>query len=304
MTIRITPQMVTGTTVRNINNAFAALERHSDELTSGKSILEPSDNPYGAGKAIDLQNALGGLSDCKTNVQEAIAWENTTSSALGSIGQVIQKARELTLQASSGVNGKSDLENLAIEVEQLTESAKQDTNVQYAGQYVLSGTLTGTAPYSAGAEDAYHGNEGAITRTIAPGMSIQVNQSAATLLGGGEGAGDGKLLDTLRTIAKNMREGTPAAMEALDGSDLTSLDANFETLMQMQAQAGGAVDQLKLAESRIEELTTSTTEALSNTQDANYAQVATEYSSDQVGYEAALKAGADIVQMSLLEFLK
>lgn len=302
--IRITPQMVTGSTVRDVNNAFAALERRSDELSSGKSILEPSDNPFGTGKAIDLQSTLDGLSDYKTNVEEAISWENTTSSALSSIGQVIQKARELTLQATSGVNGKSDLENLAIEVEQLTESAKQDTNVQYAGQYVLSGTLTGTAPYSPGAEDAYHGNEGAISRTIAPGMTIQINQSANTLLGNGEASKDGKLLDTLRTIAKNMREGTPAALEALDGEDLKNVDANFETLMQMQAQAGGTIDQLQLAESRIEELTTSTTEALSNTQDANYAQVATEYTSDQVAYEAALKAGANVVQMSLLEFLK
>lgn len=302
--IRITPQMVTTSTVRNVNNAFAALERRSNELSSGKSILEPSDNPYGTGKAIDLQSTLDGLSDYKTNVDEAISWEHTSSSALSSIGQVIQKARELTLQATSGVNGKSDLENLATEVEQLTESAKQDANVQYAGQYVLSGTLTGTAPYAAGAEDAYHGNEGSITRTIAPGMSIQINQPASTLLGGGEAAKDGKLLDTLRTIAKNMREGTPAALEALDGEDLKNIDANFETLMQMQAQAGGAIDQLQMAESRIEELTTSTTEALSNTQDANYAQVATEYTSDQVAYEAALKSGANIVQMSLLEFLK
>lgn len=302
--IRITPQMVTSATVRNVDNAFAALERRSNELSSGKSILEPSDNPYGTGKAIDLQSTLDGLSNYRTNVDEAISWEHTSSSALSSIGQVIQKARELTLQATSGVNGKSDLENLATEVEQLTESAKQDANVQYAGQYVLSGTLTGTAPYAAGAEDAYHGNEGSITRTIAPGMSIQINQPASTLLGGGEAAKDGKLLDTLRTIAKNMREGTPAALEALDGEDLKNIDANFETLMQMQAQAGGAIDQLQMAENRIEELTTSTTEALSNTQDANYAQVATEYTSDQVAYEAALKSGANIVQMSLLEFLK
>jgi flagellar hook-associated protein 3 FlgL len=304
MTLRITPQMVTSSTVRNVNNAFAALERRSNELSSGKSILEPSDNPYGTGKAIDLQSTIDGLADHKTSIDEAIGWEHTTSSALSSIGQVVQKARELTLQATSGVNGKSDLENLAIEVEQLTESAKQDTNVQYAGQYVLSGTSTGTAPYAAGAEDTYHGNEGTITRTIAPGMTIVVNQSANTLLGNGEASGDGKLLDTLRTIAKNMREGTPTALEALDGGDLKNLDANFETLLQMQAQAGGTVDQLQMAESRIEELTTSTTEALGNTQDANYAQVATEYTSDQVAYEAALKAGGSIVQMSLLEFLK
>lgn len=302
--IRITPHMVTGSTIRDINSAFAELEQRSQELSSGKSILEPSDNPLGAGKAIDLQSALDGLSAYKTDVQEASAWVNTESSALSSIGNVVQKARELVLQASSGVNGKADLENIAIEVEQLTESAKQDTEVQYAGQYVLSGTQTGTAPYASGAEDAYNGNEGAIMRTIGPGMTIQINQSASALLGNGEASEDGKLLDTLRTIAKHMREGTPEAMEALDGSDLTNLDGNFETLLQMQAHAGSVTDQLQMAESRIEDLNTSTTEALGNTQDANYSQVATEYTSDQVGYEAALKAGADIVQMSLLEFLK
>src|ERR1700739_16718 len=156
--------MLTTSTARNVNTPFSAPVLRWDELSSGKSILEPSDNPYGTGKAIDLQSTLDGLSDYKTNVDEAISWEHSSSSALSSIGQVIQKARELTLQATSGVNGKSDLENLAGEVEQLTESAKQDTNVQYAGQYVLSGTLTNTAPYAAGAEDLYQGNEGSITR--------------------------------------------------------------------------------------------------------------------------------------------
>lgn len=302
--IRITPHMVTGSTIRNINSEFAELQHRSEELSSGKSILEPSDNPLGTGKAIDLQSTLEGLSSYKTNVQEAISWVHTESSALSSIGNVVQKARELVLQATSGVNSKPDLENLATEVEQLTEAAKQDTNIQYAGQYVLSGTLTGTVPYESGAEDAYHGNEGTITRTIGPGMTVQINQSVNTLLGNGEASKDGKLLDTLRTIAKHMREGTPAALEALDGSDLKNLDGNFETLLQMQAHAGSVTDQLQMAESRIEDLSTSTTEALGNTQDANYAQVATEYTGDQVGYEAALKAGATIVQMSLLEFLK
>lgn len=304
MSLRITPQTVTTATMREINSAFDALQRRSSELSSGRSILEPSDNPYGTGKAIDLQSALDGLSSYKTNVQEAIAWESTASSALGSIGDVIQRAREIVLQATSGVNGQSDLETLATEVEQLTESAKQDSNVQYAGQYVLSGTLTETAPYAAGAEDAYHGNEGGISRTIAAGMTIQINQTAQTLLGNGAEAADGKLLDTLRTVAKHMREATPAALEMLDGEDLKSLDANFSTLLQMQGQAGSTINQLQMAENRIEELRTSTSEALSNTQDANLAQVATEYSSDQAGYEAALKAGASIIQMSLLDFLK
>ncbi len=302
--IRITPQMVTGATVRDLNSAFAALQRRSSELSTGRSILEPSDNPFGTGQAIDLQSALDGLGSYADDVKESISWESTAASALNSINGVVQNVRELVLQSVSGVDGKSDLENLASEVEQLTESVKQDTSIQYAGQYVFSGTLTATAPYSPGAEDAYHGNEGTISRTISPGMSLQINQTAVTLLGNGAESGDGKLLDVLRTIAKHLREGGPAAQEALDGSDLQNLDANFETLLKMQAQAGATIDQLQMAEGKLEELRTSTTEALSNVQDANIAQVATEYSGDQAGYEAALKAGSSIVHMSLLEFLR
>lgn len=301
---RITAGMVSGATLRDINAAFASLQRSSRELSSGKSILEPSDNPYGAGRAISLQSTIEGLSTYTGNVHDGVAWENTATSALSSIGTVVGRVRELTLQSVSGVNNKSDLENMAGEVEQLTEAVKQDANVQYAGRYVLSGTATETAPYQPGTEDAYHGNEGAISRAIGPGATVQINQSAVTLLGNGPESEDGKLLDTLRTIAKHMREGTPEAMEALRGSDLEHIDANTTTLLQMQAHAGSVVDQLRMAESRIEGVSATATQMLSNTQDANIAKVSIEYSSQKAGYEAALRAGASIVQMSLLEFLK
>lgn len=296
--------MVSGSTLRDINAAFANLQRTTRELSSGKSILEPSDNPFGTGKAISLQSTIEGLSSYAGNVKDGVAWANTATSALSSIGSIVQRVRELTLQSVSGVTNKTDLENMAGEVEQLTESVKQDANVQYAGRYVLSGTLTETAPYEPGGEDAYHGNEGKVLRAIAPGTSVQINQSAVTLLGNGPESEDGKLLDTLRTIAKHMNEGTPAALAALGGSDLEAIDANSQTLLQMQAHTGTVVDQLNMAESGIESMKASATKILSSTQDANIAQVSIEYSSQKAGYEAALRAGASIVQMSLLEFLK
>lgn len=60
---------------------------------------------------------------------------------------------------------------------------------------------------------------------------------------------------------------------------------------------------MKTAIGRIEDLTVTTTEQLSHVQDANFAQVAMEYSNQQAAYQAALRAGASIVQQSLLDFL-
>src|ERR1019366_7215950 len=182
----------------------------------------------GASHAIDLQSQLDGLSSYASNVQDGISWATTSESAMANMGSVLQRVRELTLQASNG------------------------TNNQYAGQYVFAGTLTTTAPYQPGESDTYNGNGGAVARAIGPGASVTVNTNISSLLGSGKGAADGKLLDTLRTVVQNLREGTTESRGALSSTDLKALDANAEVLSQLQATAGSAIDQLQTASSRIE----------------------------------------------------
>ncbi len=303
MSARVTPEMSIATTLADINSAQVAMARTQEELSSGRSISEPSDNPYGASQALSLQSALDGLTAYERGAQDGVSWLNTSSSALASINSQAQRARELLLEGVSGINTPTDLESIATEVEQLTEGVKQDANTQYAGQYVFSGTLTATAPYSQGAEDAYHGNAGTVSRALGPGASVNVAVYVASVLGSGTGAADGKLLDTLRTIAANLREGSPAALETLRTTDLHALDGNLDSLSGVQAAAGAVTDQLQLSLARISSLQTTTTTQLSSVQDANVAKVSMEFSNEHAAFEAALRAGASIVQESLLEFL-
>ena len=294
--------MVTSSTLNDLNSSLAALQRTSEELSSGRTILEPSDNPYGASRVIDLQSQLDGLSSYEGDAQDGISWENTATSAMSSINEVAQRVRELLVQGANGTYNQSDLETMALQVEQLTESVKQDANTQYAGQYVFSGTATTTAPYEQGANDEYKGNAETVSRAVGPGASVTITTNISTLLG--EGGEDGKLLDTLRTIAKDMRGGTAEDRNALGTTDLQKLDTNIETLTQLQATAGSATDQLQAALTRNEDLQTSITEALSNTEDTNVAATSVAYANEQAAYEAALRAAATIVQESLLNFLQ
>jgi flagellar hook-associated protein 3 FlgL len=304
MSERITPAMVTSATLNDLNASLGSLTRTTDELSSGKTILEPSDNPYGASQVIDLQSQLDGLSSYESNAQDGISWENTASTAMSSMGQVAQRVRELLVQGANGTYNQGDLETMALQVEQLTESLKQDANTQYAGQYVFSGTATTTAPYEQGAGDEYQGNAETVSRAVGPGATITITTNISTLLGNGEASEDGKLLDTLRTIAKNMRAGTAEGQEALGTTDLKSLEGNINTLTQLQAAAGSATDQLQTALTRNEDLQSSISQALSNTDDTNVAAASIAYANEQAAYEAALRAAASIVQESLLNFLQ
>jgi flagellar hook-associated protein 3 FlgL len=304
MSDRITPAMITGSTLNDINAALAAMERSARELSSGRRILSPADDPYGAGHAIDLQSQLDGLSSYATSIQDGISWQNTSNGAMSDIFTGVQRVRELLVRSANGTFNQTDLNNMALEIEQITESIKQDANTQYAGQYVFAGTLTTTAPYAQGPEnDEYLGNAGTIARAIGPGASVTVNTNISALLGNGKASGDEKLLWTLRTIAEHMRGGTAEDKAALASTDLKAVDANLEQLSQMQALAGSVTIQLHTAATRIEQLQGTITTSLSNTVGADIAKTSIAYSNEQAAYQAALRAGASIVQESLLNWL-
>jgi flagellar hook-associated protein 3 FlgL len=303
MSGRITPAMVTSSTLNDINSALTQLERSSSELSSGRSILQPSDNPYGASRAIALQSQLDGLSSYTSSAQDGISWESTATGAMSNMSTLAQRARELLVQVSNGTYGQGDRNNIAAAIDQLAESVKQDANSQYAGQYVFSGTATGTAPYPQGESDTYQGDKGAVTRAIGPNAVVSVSTDISSLLGNGEASEDGKLLAVLSTISKHLRGGTPEDLSALGSTDLTGLDRNIETLTQLQAGAGSVTEQLQTAVSRIESLQITITQTLSNTEDVDFAKASIDYSNQQAAYEAALRAGANIVQESLLNFL-
>jgi flagellar hook-associated protein 3 FlgL len=119
------------------------------------------------------------------------------------------------------------------------------------------------------------------------------------VLGNGQSANDGGLLDTLRTIANDMQSGNGSAVNA----DLSSLDTNLNSLGGLSASVGATQDRLQMAASRIQTLQASDTQVLSNTQDADMASTEISYSTQQAALTAALQAGASIVQKSLMDFL-
>ncbi len=297
---RVTNLMTSQTVLANINADLNQLTTTTDELSSGLTINQPSDNPYGASLALQLNSAISSLGQYSTNVQDGTSWTNTADSSLSQINSVVQTVRELVVEAANGTETQSDDAGAATEVNQLIDQVKQLANTQYAGNYIFSGTDTQTAPYQTGANDAYQGNGGTVSREIAPNTTVQVNVDLSSLLGNGQGSNDGLLLDTLRTVATDLGNGASAN---LGSTDLQSLDSNLTTLEQMQAQVGATSDRLTLASSRITSMTSDDQSSLASDEDVDIATASTQYSTEQASYQAALKAGASIVQSSLLDFL-
>jgi flagellar hook-associated protein 3 FlgL len=135
-------------------------------------------------------------------------------------------------------------------------------------------------------------------------VAVNVNVVGQSLLGDGQSSGDGKLLDVLRSVAQHMRGGTTADANTLRTTDLKGLDANLDALTQSRATVGATTNRLEAADSRLAQVEESTTSLLSNVEDADMAKTLIDFSMQQNVYQSALRAGSNIIQQSLLDFLR
>jgi flagellar hook-associated protein 3 FlgL len=304
MSTRITSSMISRSVLNDLNEVSQRLAKTQQRMSSGKQITRPSDDPYGTSRALSLRSDVAGTQQYQRNVGEATAWQSVTDSALSKITESVQRARDLAIQGASDSAGQAARNAAAAEIDQLIESVKQEANASYGGRYVFSGTATDTPPYTVAGADTYAGDTAAVAREIGPGVSVQVNVIGQSLLGDGQAAADGKLLNVLRDLSDHLKSGTVANMNTLRTADIKALDANLDAISQSRATVGATTNRLESADSRLQQVEESLTKLLSDVEDADMAKTYTDFSMQQSVYQSALRAGSNIVQQSLLDFLR
>jgi len=305
---RITQNMVHRNVLADLNAVTSRLSRTQTKVSSGKELTRPSDDPFETARAMALRQSLSGTQQYTRNAQDAIGWTEATEQALGQITDAVHRVRDLIVQGASDSTDSESRKSIAIELDQLIESVKQNANATYGGTYLFAGSETDTPPYTLGAGDTYGGDEAGwnptkpgVVREIGPGVSLSINTVGREFLGDGSSGSDGKLLDVLRHAAVSLRNNDG---NALATTDLKAIDANLDRLLEVRARNGARSNRLESAISRLSELEESTTKQLSDTEDADIAKTLIDFNSQQAAYQAALRAGASLVQSSLMDFLR
>lgn len=303
---RVTSSMVQRNILADLNTLGSKLSATQERAASGKQITKPSDDPFGAGRAMMLRQSLSTNDQQQSNVNDALGWQQATETALSSITDAVQRAGDLINQGSSDTADATSRSAIADELEQILKGVKADANATYNGAYIFAGTATTTAPYLDGADDTYQGDQGGldpatpgVVRTIGPGVSMTINTVGQEFLG--DGGSDGKLLATLRKTIADLRSGDGTALR---GDDLTAIRNNLDQILGVRSRNGAQTNRLESALDRLQQVQETATKQLSDTEDADFAQTITDFSQQSAAYQAALRAGASIVQVSLLDFLK
>jgi flagellar hook-associated protein 3 FlgL len=297
---RVTTGMLQRNILADLNRQTTALTRTQDKLSSGKEISRPSDDPAGASKALMLREGLRGTQQYQRNVTDGISAADATETSLSSMSDLVQTARELVVQAGNDSYDATSRASIKTQILQIADALKEQANTKFAGRFLFSGTKTDTAPYASGT-DTYQGDTGGVAREIGPGVSVNINTTADSILGGGQAAGDDKLLAVLHDVADHLDADDA---DSLRGTDLTRIDANLDNLSQVRANNGALTNRLESAQTRLASVEEITTKGLSNVEDVDYGKAMIDFSTQSAAYQAALKAGANMVQSSLMDFLR
>ena len=296
MGTRITSMTLARNILSDITYANSRLSRTQQKLSSGKELTRPSDDPAAVGRALQLRTEMEGAQQYQRTVAEGTGWADVTDSALTTITSALQRARELVVQGSTDAAAGGARDAIAEEMRGIIDTIKTAANASYGGRYVFGGTATDAPPYRVGDDDVFYGDEQRIGRQIGPGVTLDVNVHGREVIGDD----DEGLLSVLRGVVAHLESDDGPALR----DDLGRLNTSLDGLNAVRATVGATQNRLEVAAGRLAEYEGTTLSLLSATEDADYAKTMIDFTIQQNAMQAGLKAGANIVQNSLLDFLR
>jgi flagellar hook-associated protein 3 FlgL len=164
-----------------MRDAQVAVDKTNQQISSGKRVLSPADDPVAATAILMLNQELARTSQFSKNIDTAnnnLTLEDTT---LQSVVSLVQRLKELAVSAgNSAVLSKSDYKAIAAEVDSRLEELMNLQNTRNAsGQYIFAGFQSETQPFlsNGGGNYSYQGDEGQLRIQASTSVTVAVSDS-------------------------------------------------------------------------------------------------------------------------------
>lgn len=138
--MRIATSTIYSQQTASIDTLVAQEEKYAQELSSGISVNQPSDDPTQIAQDLEVRTDISVQTQIGKNATNASDELTSVDSALSNLTSILQNAYSLTVEAANGTNTPANLKNIATQIQQLLQESVGIANTQYAGNYVFAGT--------------------------------------------------------------------------------------------------------------------------------------------------------------------
>ena len=264
-----------------------SMNRAMERLSTGQRINAASDDAAGLAIASRMTSQIKGLETGIKNANDAISMISVADGALVEVTNMLQRMRELALQASNGTTTSDDRDYLSAEyVNLLSEIDRIAENTQWNGNSILNHTTTAssTFKYQVGANGG---------QTIAVDFGDMTNSASGSFA-------------SLTLSAANLVAGTTASALTKGVSAITFIDSAITAVNTQRSTFGAAVNQLTYAVDNLASVAVNAEASRSRILDTDYASETSELARTQIIQQAgtAMLAQANQLPQTVLSLLQ
>ncbi len=292
--MRVTQSMLSNNMLRNLTTSYSKMGKLNDQLTTGKKVNRPSDDPVVAMRGLSYRMQVDKVSQYQRNIGEVNNWLDSTDDAMDKVGQTLQRTKELvTKAANDGALNPTDQKKIQAEIEQLREQVRDIANTKVGDKYIFSGTKTDTPLYKKDGEFVDLNENGfneEVKINVFDGVELKVNSNVADMF---------KEIDDMFNVLTNEN------VEDINFSDeLENIEDRMNRLLEERADVGARQNRAELMHDRLETQEGISKKQMSQNEDIDFEKVITEMLSQESVHRAALSIGSRIIQPSLVDFLR
>lgn len=286
---RITNKAISTSTLRGLQASLARTADLQNELSSGKRISRPSDDPSGTASALTFRAQRSAAEQHLRNIDGAQGRLSTTDSALTDLSARLNKVRELMVSSQSGALSTEGRAALSAEVTAIRSNVVDIYNTRYLDRPIFGGTVAGDVAIDP--VGTYVGDDADVTVRISRDAEVRVDVKGTAVAADSAPA----LLDA---IATEMTSGgvTQASFDALD--------AARSKVLQALGDVGARGSRVEAAKTQVDSLRLDLQGRISESEDIDLPETIMNLSAQQVAYQSALGAASKVLQTSLVDFLK
>jgi flagellar hook-associated protein 3 FlgL len=300
MTIRVTLGMLNSQFIRNLNTNLTRTETLQNQGSSGKLISKPSDDPVGITFAMRYRSEIAANQQHQRNLGAAVSFLENIDVTLNQATSLMQRIRELNVQAANDTNDKSSREMIAMEIDQLTREFVNIANTKYNDKYIFNGEKTDVKPYDELIEKPNEAvtDPGSIKFEVGVGVTVPTSITGNDVFGYPDE--DDNLFTILENLTASIRSGNTAEMN----NALAFIDTRMDKVLGSRAIVGARMNRIEFISTRLEDIDLNLTRLQSEVEDVNYAELLVQMKAHESVYQASLSTGAKIITPTLIDFLR
>ncbi|MDB4878221.1 MAG: flagellin domain protein [Gemmatimonadetes bacterium] len=301
--MRITSNMMTSQQLAGLQTNMALLQKAQQQVTSGKRLSAPSDDPMATMSIMQSGSSLRALEQYRTSVQSASSRLGIEDSALQQLSDLMSRAKVLGVQASGDTATASTRTLANTEVQQIFQDIVAIGNTKYGKEYLFGGQQSATEPFAAtgsGATLDYTSTNPSGQRAvgIGDGQTLAPNHDGTQIL-----VNTG-VLDAVKSLSAALDPTSSTYGQAGISAALTKIDAASNAVQSVVGDTGATANSLTVAGQNIDALKLNLTTFKSNLEEVDVETAMTELTTRQVAYQAAMLATSKVMGLTLTDYLR